>query len=191
MMLNSNSNLTIFNTIMNTTPPPGLTHPLLKENFAWVDKRLEQLYYEYALTSENYDDFEYLYNNKYSDYLSDVLDVDIEVKEYSILGVKESILGVKESILGVKESILGKRKRSDSDNYEYEEDRIQDNNVYSDFNEYTYDDDYDYDYKREEQEQEEEDLSSVSDNDFRSVESDQNAIATCCSDWTTESDVDY
>ena len=163
-MLNSNLT-TIYNTIMNCPAPPGLTHPLLKENFAWVDKRLEQLYYGYALTSENYEDFEYLYNNKYSD-------VD------SILGVKDSILGVKEY------SILGKRKRSDSDISEYEEDRIQDNNVYYDF------DEYDYIYKTDNEEDDLESISlSVSDYDFKSVASDQNVIENYSSDWTIDTDV--
>jgi hypothetical protein len=30
---------------------------LLKENWNWVDKRLEELYYGYGLTSDNYDDY--------------------------------------------------------------------------------------------------------------------------------------
>ena len=36
----------------------GLTHNLLKENYAWVDERLREKYYGYALTSDNVDEFE-------------------------------------------------------------------------------------------------------------------------------------
>lgn len=38
--------------------PPGLTHPLLIEKFAWVDKRLSEKYYNYALTSQNVDEYQ-------------------------------------------------------------------------------------------------------------------------------------
>lgn len=43
---------------MDTYAPPGLTHPLLVENYAWVDQRLREKYYGYALTSANIDEFE-------------------------------------------------------------------------------------------------------------------------------------
>ncbi len=37
--------------------PPGIIHPLLQENYDWVDKHLEELYYGYALTEDNYDEY--------------------------------------------------------------------------------------------------------------------------------------
>jgi len=39
--------------------PPGLTHPLLIEKYAWVDQRLREKYYNYALTSKNVDEYQY------------------------------------------------------------------------------------------------------------------------------------
>jgi hypothetical protein len=44
---------------MDFTGPPGITHPLFKENYAWVDECLREKYYSYALTSLNYDEFLY------------------------------------------------------------------------------------------------------------------------------------
>jgi hypothetical protein len=43
---------------MDFNGPPGLTHPLLVENYAWVDDRLRELYNGYALTSSNCDEYE-------------------------------------------------------------------------------------------------------------------------------------
>jgi hypothetical protein len=44
---------------MDFTGPPGITHPLFKEKYAWVDECLREKYYSYALTSLNYDEFLY------------------------------------------------------------------------------------------------------------------------------------
>jgi hypothetical protein len=43
---------------MDFNGPPGITHPLLEEKYAWVDQRLEELYYSYALTEENYNEYQ-------------------------------------------------------------------------------------------------------------------------------------
>lgn len=34
--------------------PPGLIHPLLIENYDWVDRRLDELYYNYTNTTYEY-----------------------------------------------------------------------------------------------------------------------------------------
>jgi hypothetical protein len=49
----------VFQVAMDLYSPPGITHPILKENYAWVDERLREMYYGYALTSDNYDEFKY------------------------------------------------------------------------------------------------------------------------------------
>jgi hypothetical protein len=33
--------------------PPGIVHPLLQENYDWVDKRLGELYHSYALSDDS------------------------------------------------------------------------------------------------------------------------------------------
>jgi hypothetical protein len=43
---------------MDFNGPPGLTHPLLVEKYAWVDQRLNELYHNYALTADNCDEYE-------------------------------------------------------------------------------------------------------------------------------------
>ena len=43
---------------MDCYGPPGLTHPLLVENYAWVDQLLREKYYGYALTAQNCDEFD-------------------------------------------------------------------------------------------------------------------------------------
>lgn len=43
---------------MDFNGPPGLTHPLLVENYSWVDERLREMYNGYALTASNCDEYE-------------------------------------------------------------------------------------------------------------------------------------
>lgn len=52
------SSINIFNIAMDMNGPPGLTHPFLVENYAWVDERLREMYYGYALTAANSDEYE-------------------------------------------------------------------------------------------------------------------------------------
>lgn len=42
-----------FTNLLSVDGPPGLTHPLLAENYDWVDQRLDELYYNY--TNANYE----------------------------------------------------------------------------------------------------------------------------------------
>ena len=44
-----------FTNLLSVDGPPGLTHPLLAENYDWVDKRLDELYYNYNYTNTNYE----------------------------------------------------------------------------------------------------------------------------------------
>jgi len=37
---------------------PEIINSLLVENYAWVDERINQMYYNYALTYSNYDEYE-------------------------------------------------------------------------------------------------------------------------------------
>jgi hypothetical protein len=43
---------------MDFNAPPGILHPFLEEKWSWVDQRLEELYYGYALTPDNCDEFQ-------------------------------------------------------------------------------------------------------------------------------------
>jgi hypothetical protein len=52
------SSLNVFQAAMDMNGPPGLVHPLLVENFAWVDERLREMYNGYALTDSNCDEYE-------------------------------------------------------------------------------------------------------------------------------------
>jgi hypothetical protein len=48
----------VFQIAKDMNGPPGLVHPLLVENYAWVDERLREMYNGYALTASNCDEYE-------------------------------------------------------------------------------------------------------------------------------------
>lgn len=50
--------ITNFQTAIDLNDHSGITMPSLAENFAWVDERLRELYYGYALSATNCDEFE-------------------------------------------------------------------------------------------------------------------------------------
>ena len=50
--------ITNFQTAMEINVPSGISMPTLAENYAWVDERLRELYYGYALSATNCDEFE-------------------------------------------------------------------------------------------------------------------------------------
>jgi len=52
------SSIDVFQTAMDSNGSLGLTNSLLVENYDWVDERLRELYYGYALTSSNADEYE-------------------------------------------------------------------------------------------------------------------------------------
>ena len=49
-----------FTNLLSVDGPPGLTHPLLAENYDWVDKRLDELYYNYTNTTYEYPEDEHI-----------------------------------------------------------------------------------------------------------------------------------
>jgi hypothetical protein len=52
------SSTNVFAAAFATNGPPGIIHPFLVENYAWVDLRLRELYYGYALSSDNCDEYQ-------------------------------------------------------------------------------------------------------------------------------------
>ena len=64
---------------------------LLIEKYAWVDQGLEELYYRYALTSENCDEFQ----------------------DAGLLKEKWAWVDKKLELMSKKDSVLGKRKRNE------------------------------------------------------------------------------
>jgi hypothetical protein len=65
---------------------------LLIEKYAWVDQGLEELYYRYALTAENCDEFQ----------------------DAGLLKEKWAWVDKKLELMSKKDSVLGKRKRNQS-----------------------------------------------------------------------------
>lgn len=51
------SSFNLFQISKENMADAGLPVSLLTENYAWVDERLEDMYYRYALTVENFDEF--------------------------------------------------------------------------------------------------------------------------------------
>ena len=120
--------------------PPGLTHPRLFEKYAWVDKRLEELYYGYALTADNCDEFQdaglltekwawvdaRLREKYYENTVTSEFD---EFKSRGILcraplawaSYREPAGFSQHSLEEPQESVLGKRKRAESDISDHEE----------------------------------------------------------------------
>lgn len=52
------SSVNVFQIAQDMNGPPGLVHPFLVENYAWVDERLREMYNVYALTASNCDEYE-------------------------------------------------------------------------------------------------------------------------------------
>ena len=48
----------VYEIVKDINGPPGIIHPLLVENYAWVDERLREMYNSYALTKLNCDEYE-------------------------------------------------------------------------------------------------------------------------------------
>lgn len=106
------------------------TQSVFTENYAWVDQRLEELYYSYALTADNCDEFQDaglltekwdwvddLLHKKYSDECYD------DETEVLLCPAPLSWVDYRERCVHIPlEEVLGKRKRSASDKYDYVED---------------------------------------------------------------------
>jgi len=53
----------MFQIAKDLNSPPGIVHPLLIENYNWVDERLRNMYYSYAPTTSNCDEYNALNND--------------------------------------------------------------------------------------------------------------------------------
>lgn len=92
----------MFASIMEIESCPGPSLILLNENYSWVDQRLSELYNNYALTAENCDDY----------ISAGLLDENWSWADQKL----EQMVEVSKEC-----SILGKRKRSESDISDYDE----------------------------------------------------------------------
>jgi hypothetical protein len=92
----------MFASIMDNDSYPGHSMILMNENYSWVDQRLRELYNNYALTSDNCDEYisSGLLNEDYA-WVDQKLEQIVQVSEEG--------------------SILGKRKRAESDISDYDE----------------------------------------------------------------------
>jgi hypothetical protein len=128
------SSFNVFQIAKEMNGPPGLVHPLLVENYAWVDERLREMYNGYALTASNCDEYEatgllkenyawvdeeldakYAITYNHDDFIPCPLPLWLRPRN----GREEAPLEDDESSV---ESYIGhKRKRSESDISDYEE----------------------------------------------------------------------
>jgi hypothetical protein len=108
------------------------------ENYAWVDKRLDELYYSYSLTADNCDEFQDaglltencawvddLLQKKFCDeYCDEYYDVGSDDEtEIHLCPAPLYWVDYRERCEHMPlEEVLGKRKRSASDKYDYVED---------------------------------------------------------------------
>ena len=122
--------------VMDINGPPGLTHPLLVENYAWVDQCLKELYHSYALTADNYDEYEAAglmtenwswiddsLREKYSYILRTGLlcPAPLGWVDYRQKFVHHSL----EEDEDTQDSFLGKRKRAESDISDHEDEVLR------------------------------------------------------------------
>jgi hypothetical protein len=129
--------MTVFSTFNAIAyAPPGLTHPLLVENYAWVDQLLREKYYGYALTSVNIDEFEsselLTENYDWVDYRLEEMCAPKEPKycppaltpitwlDYRCYSDFELLEDINNQFIGIKH----KRYESDISDYECEVDRV-------------------------------------------------------------------
>jgi len=92
----------MFASVMDIDSYPGPSMILMNENYSWVDQRLRELYNNYALTSNNYDEY---------------ISAGLLNENYAWVDQKlEQLVQVSKEV-----SILGKRKRAESDISDYDE----------------------------------------------------------------------
>jgi hypothetical protein len=121
---------------MDINGPPGLTHPLFVENYAWVDQCLKEFYHSYALTADNYDEYEAaglmtenwswiddILREKYSYILRSGLlcPAPLGWADYRQKFEHHSL----EEDDDTQESFLGKRKRAESDISDHEDEVLR------------------------------------------------------------------
>lgn len=96
---------TIHDIVMGLNAPPGLVHPILKENYAWVDERLRSIQYSYQY---DYDDCE----NGVIPRPCPISWVDYRY-DHIAKGIEE-----------IDDPIIYKRKRAESDIYDHEDELV-------------------------------------------------------------------
>lgn len=123
------SSINVFQVAMDLNGPPGLTHPLLVENYAWVDERLREMYNGYALTASNCDEYEAagLLSEKWA-WVDDRLKEMCEIKDDDFIPMPAPITWANYradanlECIEEEERLSGhKRSRSESDISDYEE----------------------------------------------------------------------
>jgi len=125
------SSINVFQVAMDLNGPPGLTHPLLVEKYAWVDERLREMYNGYALTASNCDEYEAagLLTENWA-WVDDRLEQMCKISDDDILPPALAPLtwvnyrgnAVLECLEEEEERLSGhKRSRSESDISDYEE----------------------------------------------------------------------
>lgn len=123
------SSINVFQVAMDFNGPPGLTHPLLVENYAWVDERLREMYNGYALTASNCAEYEAagLLKENWA-WVDDRLREMCEITDEDFLPMPAPLAWANyrgdaqlESLEEVTSLTGYKRKRSESDISDYEE----------------------------------------------------------------------
>ena len=107
--------------------PPGITHPLLIESYAWIDERLREMYYSYALTNAKYESTDLLKQNW--DWVDNALENMSKITDEDLLPPRPACLvwvnyrsDAQLEHLEEDISLQGsKRKRSESDISDYED----------------------------------------------------------------------
>jgi len=124
------SSINVFQAAKNLNGPSGLPSHLLVENYDWVDQRLRELYYGYALTSSNCDEFDSagLLTERW-DWVDRKLEQMCDIQEeqlFLLCPAPQDWVNYREDnihdCIEDKECLLGfKRKRSESSISDYEE----------------------------------------------------------------------
>lgn len=95
----------VYDIAMGYNAPPGLVHPLLQENYAWVDERLRI--------------------NQYSfEYDCDDCELGIPLRPCPITWVDYRLDHIAKGIEEFEEPIVYKRKRAESDIFDHEEELV-------------------------------------------------------------------
>jgi len=123
--------INVFQIAKDMNGPPGLVHPLLVENYAWVDERLREMYNGYALTASNCDEYEaagllkenYAWVDERLEEMCAITDTDFPPCPLPITWRgrnSENPKPLEDDESSVESYIGHKRKRSESDISDYE-----------------------------------------------------------------------
>ena len=121
VVINCNNNYTYaLNLIMDTNSPPGIIHPFLIENYAWVDECLTLMYCknnnrdEHNYDEHNYDEHNYDYTEtKYSENCD-------EYQDACLLKEKWAWASKTTSPNKIEDIVINSNKNSNPLDYEYD-----------------------------------------------------------------------